>query len=251
MSFNIWTQCAGGSEFTPLDLDALRAVESQHQVATRKLVDSDAEQAVLEELIETAKPPIQMGAELHYLLSAPFRYPPLPYGSRFGTRAAMGIWYGAMTHRAVFAETAYYRLLFLEGTSADLGNLEITLTVYKITIKTHRGIDLTKNPFDNFSSQITAKARYDISQELGGDMRAAGVEAFRYRSARDVRGGVNVAALSPVVFGRRRPRGFETWTSTVTPARVEFRKRDYFRRVVHSFPRLEFLVDGALPFPAP
>ena len=57
MSSSIWTRCAGESELRDLALEPYRVVESQHQVATRKLVDSNAEQAVLEDLIETAKPP--------------------------------------------------------------------------------------------------------------------------------------------------------------------------------------------------
>ena len=93
-------------------------VESQHLFSTRKLVDSEAEHRVLEELIEGHKPKGERG--LHFLLATPFRYPPLPHGSRFGTRGQHGIWYGAVEQRTAFAESAYYRLLFLEGTAADL-----------------------------------------------------------------------------------------------------------------------------------
>ncbi len=251
MSFNIWTQCAGDSKFRLLHLEALRAVEAQHQVATRKLVDSDDEQALLEDLIESAKPPNDVGGHLHYLLAAPFRYPPLPHGSRFGTRKYRGMWYGAETHRAVFAETAYYRLLFIDGTNADLGTLQISLTVYHTTIRTTRGIDLITGPFDSYRRKISSKTQYKASQALGADMRTAGVEAFRYRSARDRRGGTNIGVFDPVVFGRRKPRGFETWASTATASYVELRKRDYFRRIVYTFPRSDFLVNGKLPTAAP
>ena len=48
-------------------------VEAQHQVSTRKLVDSLEEQALLEELIEASKPPNRTGARLHVLLSTPDR----------------------------------------------------------------------------------------------------------------------------------------------------------------------------------
>src|SRR5688500_4494435 len=110
MSSSIWTQCAGESRLRELRREPWRAVESQHQVATRKLVDSDAEQQVLEDLIESAKPPLRTTGHLHYLLFTPLRYPPLRYGSRFGTHHEPGIWYGSETIRAVFAEVAYYRL---------------------------------------------------------------------------------------------------------------------------------------------
>src|SRR5207245_1032206 len=96
-------------------------VEAQHQVSTRKLVDTLEEQALLEELIDRAKPPDSTRGRLHYLLSTPFRYPPLRHGSRFATRQERSLWYGSETRRTAFAEVAYYRLVFLEGTRADLG----------------------------------------------------------------------------------------------------------------------------------
>src|SRR2546429_7726835 len=63
MSTTIWTRCGGKSNFRELALDAWRVVEAQHMVATRKLVDSDEEQAMLESLIERAKPPARQGPE--------------------------------------------------------------------------------------------------------------------------------------------------------------------------------------------
>lgn len=40
MSSSIWTRCAGDSELRPLRLSPWRIVEAQHQVSTRKLVDT-------------------------------------------------------------------------------------------------------------------------------------------------------------------------------------------------------------------
>src|SRR5687768_15988678 len=68
MSSSIWMQCEGDSELRPLQLEPWRVVESQHQISTRKLVDSDAEQQVLEQLIDAAKPADRTGRRLHYLL---------------------------------------------------------------------------------------------------------------------------------------------------------------------------------------
>ncbi|MGH2899859.1 MAG: RES domain-containing protein, partial [bacterium] len=84
----------------------------------------------------------------------------------------------------------------------------------------------------------------------GSAMRDAGVELFRYPSARDSEGGVNVGAFSPGVFGAAKPRVFETWYCTATRQRVELAKRDYFGRATFAFSREVFLVDGALPAPA-
>lgn len=250
-SSSIWIQCAGASEIKPLLLDPWRVVESQHQVATRKLVDSDAEQQLLEQLIEEVKPRVRARTQrLHYLLFTPFRYPPLRHGSRFGTRAEPGIWYGAETQQAAFAEVAYYRLLFLEGTRADLGLLEVELTAFRITVRSNAGIDLTAQPFAAREAVIADKTSYAATQLLGRAMREAGVEVFRYRSARDREKGVNVGVFSPAAFGRRAPRAFETWHCAATRERVEMVRRSYAERATYGYEKEEFMVNGELPAPA-
>jgi hypothetical protein len=225
-------------------------VEAQHQVSTRKLVDTVEEQILLEELIDRAKPPDPTRGRLHYLLATPFRYPPLRHGSRFGGRHERGIWYGSVTRQTAFAEVSYYRLLFLEGTRAELGPVTTQLTAFTVRAHSKRGVDLVSSPFDAYRRTIASPTRYDATQALGRDMREAGVELFRYPSARDADGGVNVAAFLPSVFGVARPRGLETWHCTATRERVELAKRDYFARDYFAFERDRFLVDGVLPAPA-
>ena len=66
---------------------------------------------------------------------------PLPHGSCFGTRSERSIWYGATGLRGVFAEVAYYRLLFLEGTGAPLDRVEVELSAFDVPVRTRRGID--------------------------------------------------------------------------------------------------------------
>jgi hypothetical protein len=249
MSSTIWTRCAGTSELRPLALDPWRVVEAQHQIATRRLVDDDEEQQVLEEILERSKPPRAEGSRLHYLLFTPFRYPPLRHGSRFGARHERGIWYGAETRRTAFAEVAYHRLLFLEGSDADLGTVEIDLTAYRARIATERGVDLTVPPFRRWRAALASKSSYRATQPLGTTMREAGVEAFRFESARDAAGGTNVGVLVPAAFASRRPRGLETWRCVASRQQVEFTKRDYFTRERHRYPRRDFLVRGRLPSP--
>ena len=250
MSSNIWTRCAGDSEIRSLRRSPWRAVEAQHQVSTRKLVDSLEEQALLEELIDRAKPPHAVREGLHYLLFTPFRYPPLRHGSRFGTRHERGIWYGSESRRTMFSEVAYYRLLFLEGTTTDLGVVTTQLTAFTAHTRTQRGVDLVSPPFDVHRRSIASRTSYAATQALGVAMRDAGVELIRYPSARDVEGGVNVAAFTVAVFGSAEPRGFETWHCLATRERVELSKRDYFRRDAFTFERASFLVSGRLPSPA-
>ena len=143
MSSDIWTQCGGASRIGELRLAAWRVVDAQHVNSTRKLVDTDAEQELLERLIDGVKPG-RLREGLHYLLATPFRYPPLRYGSRFGTHSERGIWYGARKVPTALAELAYYRLLFLEGTAAELGPLTTQHSVFQAHVATARGVDLTR-----------------------------------------------------------------------------------------------------------
>ena len=246
----IWTQCEGTAEIGQLVAQPWRVVESQHQVSTRKLVDSEAEHELLEQLIERAKPPLPADSEgLHYLLATPFRYPPLRHGSRFATRFERGVWYGAAARRTAFAEAAYYRLLFLEGTAADLAPLRLDLALFRARVKTSHGVDLTDAPFRELTATISSATNYDASQQLGREMRAAGVEACRYRSARDVRGGANFGVFAAAAFAAPRPSHPQAWYAVITPEMVEISKRDVFRRQLHRFPRSDFLVGGQLPSP--
>ena len=252
MSSSIWTRCAGDSELRTLRLSPWRVVEAQHQVSTRKLVDSADEQALLEDLIERVKPPEVTGGRLHYLLFTPFRYPPLRHGSRFGGRHERGIWYGSEHRRTAFSEVAYYRMLFLEGTQAMLGPVTTQHTAFTVRVRSARGIDLVSPPFDAHRRSIASPVRYAASQALGSAMRRAGVELFRYPSARNAPGelGVSVGAFSPAVFGTAKPHGLETWHCTAAREQVELTKGDYSRRETFTFPREQFLVAGALPAPA-
>jgi hypothetical protein len=249
---DLWQSLNGDEHVHSLSARPFRIVESQHLVATRKLVDTDEEQRILEELIDAQKPARKDDAArpLHYLLYTPFRYPPLRHGSRFGTRLEPGIWYGALERRTAFAETAYYRLLFVEGSAAALTPLDLELTVFRVRMKTARGVDLTAPPFAAHESTLSSKSHYDASQALGRAMRAARVEAFMYRSARDIEGGTNVGLFSALAFTERKPSGVETWWCRVERERVEFAKKSHFERDSTAFSREEFLVGGRLPSPA-
>jgi hypothetical protein len=235
-----------------LDIDAWRVVESQHLVSTRKLVDGADEQAVLEDLLEESKPrpPSDAAKGLHFLLWTPFRYPPLRHGSRFGAPTERSLWYGAEQVRTALAETAYYRLVFLEGTAAELGPLRVELSVFSARLKTDRGADLMAAPFDAHRNTLASKTQYAATQALGRAMREAGAEAFRWPSARDAEGGINVGAFTPRVFGRRRPAPPSTWDAVVNHYEVEVLERSFFHRRRFVFPRGQFLVRGRLPAPA-
>jgi RES domain-containing protein len=247
MSSSIWTRCEGRSSLRRLRGDAWRVVEDQYLFSTRKLVASDAEQRVLEELLEASKPG-NAARGLHYLLLTPFRYPPLTHGSRFRTRADPGVWYGARQQRAAFAEAAYYRLLFLEGTAAAIDSLEVGLSAFRAAFDTARGVDLTRPPFAAHRAAISSPVTYADSQPLGRALRDAGVDACLYDSAREP-DGVNVALFTPRAFAARKPSAPESWRCVATRRFVEVVKKDVFRRLTHRFERAQFEVDGTLPSP--
>lgn len=248
MSSSIWTQCAGASEARLLRLVPWRVVESQHEVSTRKLVDSAAEQELLESLVDNVKPPVVVGERQHYLLSTPFRYPPLRYGSRFGSRRERGIWYGSESPRTAFAEVAYYRLLFLEGTHANLGLVTTALTAFTVRMRSAHSIDLTDAPFAVYRDTIASPESYVASQALGREMREAGVELFRFPSARDAAGGVNVGAFTPAVFHAATPRQLQRWHCAATRDGVDITRGDLRRAPErYRFERVSFLVRGELP----
>lgn len=247
MSSIIWTRCAGEGEVRPLEARPWRVVEGQHLVSTRKLVDTDAEQVLLEELLEESKP-AAVGGSLHYLLATPFRYPPLPRGSRFGHRHERGIWYGSLEKETAFGEAAYYRWLFLAGTKAALSPLEVDVTSFRAQVATRFGVDLRSEAFGLYRSRIASPRSYVSTQSLGRAMRAAGVEAFLWPSARTE--GTNLGLFTPDAFSSKRPSSFEPWHCIATDEAVEYRRRDFFRHVVLRFERRDLLVAGELPSPA-
>ena len=121
MSSPTWTPAALRSELRPYERRVWRLVEGQHLVSTRKLVDTNAEQQTLEDLIEATKPAVPEDCRgLDYLLSTPFRYRPGYRGSRFRRAGATpGVFYAAEQPAAAVAEMAFYRLLFFAEVAGD------------------------------------------------------------------------------------------------------------------------------------
>lgn len=248
MSARIWTECGGRSSCAAWEGAPWRVVEAQHVVSTRKLVDDDEEQGLLEELIEQVKPRQPEGTEgLHYLLSTPFRYPPLRHGSRFASRFETSLWYGSEELPTAFAEVAYYRLLFLEQTEAALGPIVVELSAFQAKVRSELCVDLGAGAFREHVSTLRSPSDYVPTQALGGAMRADGVEMFLFPSARDLEARRNVALFTPRVFTRKKPTVPQTWRCIATRDRVEIVRRDYFTHGRHLFERAQFLVDGRLP----
>jgi hypothetical protein len=246
----IWAACSARAAPVPLTGDIFRLVESQEQVATHSLVRTLAEQALLEDLIEASKPQVPSAAHrLHYLLSTPFRYPPLPWGSRFGRRFEPSLFYASRTSDTVLAESAYYRFVFWSGMqTAPDAPLDTRHTLFTVAVDTARGLQLQSPPFDEFIAVLTHRSDYGATQALGSALREAGIEAIESRSARDPQAGINVALFTPSALGSRQPTILDEWLCTTNDSSVT-----YYSRTgggIREFARTAFLVDGHLPLPA-
>ena len=248
---DIWQACKDRISLQPLEHDLLRMVECQEQIATNSLVDNLLEQDLLEQMLEQTKPQVAAPqGQYHYLLSTPFRYPPLRHGSRFGTRQEPSLFYGSHKLPTALAETAYYRFVFWRGMvqAPPSGKFTTQHTLFKVRYKTHRGLQLQQAPFDEFKQQLTDPAHYTHTQSLGTAIREQGAEAFEYISARDPQQGVNAALFSQVALADRKPRSQQSWLCETNDDVVHFfSSRD---GSVYSFVREIFLVGSDFPEPA-
>jgi hypothetical protein len=210
-------------------------VEAQHRVSTMKLVDTLAEQGLLESIVDRSKPAVPPECEpLHYLLSTPFRYgAPYPSGSRF-RRAGMtpGVFYASKSPATAVAEMAFHRLLFFADAPgvpwpSDAGDY----TAFSVRFRA-RGVDLSVSPFDRDRARWIHPTDYAPCQALSDTAREASVDALRYPSARD-REGVNIALLRCRAFAVREPIERQAWRVSLNAHGV---------RAVCDFPetRLEF-----------
>lgn len=219
-------------------------VEGQHVTSTRKLVDSSDEHELLERVIDGGKPRVPTDcAGAHYLLSTPFRYPPLKYGSRFGDRTQPSLWYGAETVETCLCETAFYRLWFLQDSAADLAPLTTEHTAFRVRVQSARAIDLTNPPFSLEADRLASRSEFTDAQQIGAEMRAAGTECFRYFSARHI-GGICVGVFTCAAF-TAAPFAEQHWHCYADLTSVEFTWPMEKKRL--QFPRETFLVDGQLP----
>lgn len=199
-----------------------RVVEHQHTASTRKLVDTQAEQDVLENLLEDSKPPYPPGTEsLHYLLKTPFRYKN-PHGSRFrAPNAPRGVFYASDQVRTALAETAYYRLRFFsDAPDMDLPRQEHKLTAFSVMYRAYKEIDLSEGAFVSQHAAWTACDDYSATQQLAQMAIESGVESIRYKSVRDMKQGMNVALLNPFLFKHKKPVRQHTWYMNISEIEV-------------------------------
>ena len=218
MSLPTWTPAELSSNSNEISCKVWRMVEAQHIVSTLKIVDTRAEQELLEEILDENKPPLPAEAVgLHYLLFSPFRYDTRPpEGSRFRAVHDPGVFYGAETVRTAAAEVAFWRWRFLQDTSGLTRLQPCTFTAFRVPVKTPC-IDLRQAPFDADSALWTDPADYAGTQVLGRVARAAGIGAVVYQSVRDPEPHFCIALLTPRAFAAKKPdSATQTWVLAVS-----------------------------------
>jgi hypothetical protein len=216
VSSSTWTPRAVASEAAKATVRLWRAVEAQHIVSTLRLVDTPEEQRVLEDILESTKPPLPAAARhLDYLLFTPFRYRS-PIGSRFRSPTDPGVFYGAESARTACAELGYWRWRFLQD-SAGLKQLgPAPQTLFQASVKT-LAVDLERAPLSRDAARWRHPSDYSATQALGAAARAADIGLIRYASVRDPLPGRCGAVLTPSAFSSRRPASpQQTWFLTVT-----------------------------------
>lgn len=247
---DIWQACEKKIRRIPLAGTVYRIVESQEQVATHHLVDDLEEQALLENLLESTKPPPpEKSAQFHYLLFTPFRYPPLKYGSRFGSKHEPSLFYGSRSLQTALAECAFYRLYFWRGMTIPPPSEQITTqhTAFTATIKTTEGLQLQAPPFKRYQATLTHRSSYQATQQLGLAMRENQISAFEYESARDSDGGINVGLYNLSALRNKKPSSFSSLLCTTRAEGVKFMDST---KTVYPFPLELFLEHSEFPEPA-
>lgn len=189
-----------------------RLVEAQHRVSTLKLTDTLDEQALLELMLDETKPTLPPEcAGLDYLLAAPFRYAPYPFGSRFRRAGrTAGVFYAAENVATAVAETAFYRMLFFnESPQTPFPDAPTDFSAFSVPVKTALALDLSDAAFDN--AGLAHLVDYSTCQALADTARQINIDVLHYTSVRDPLGGTNVALLSPKPFVAKTPKQRQTW----------------------------------------
>lgn len=243
MSLPIWTPAALSSELKPYRGRCWRLVEAQHRVSTLKLVDSLAEQELLEDLIDATKPALPVECRhLDYLLATPFRYDAdYPRGSRFRRPGRTpGVYYGAERVGTAVAEMAFYRLLFFaESPDTQWPGNAAEYTAFAVAVASE-AIDLTAEPFSHDHAAWGDPLVYDACQALADAARGAGAGIIRYTSVRDPERGANLALLTCRAFSGN-PTSRQTWRLRLSASGVQALCEFPERRL--EFSRMAFAAD--------
>ncbi|QIB64756.1 RES family NAD+ phosphorylase [Kineobactrum salinum] len=183
-----------------------------------------------------------------YLLSTPFRYPPLKYGSRFGSASEPSLFYGSLCEATCIAEAGFYRFIFHQSMSTPPPNpVRTQHSLFTVGFRTAKGVDLCESVYEVDRDKIMAPDDYAFTHKLGRFLREQGAQCLLYPSARDPERGTNVAIYTPEVFASKEPRSLALWQSEVDAAMVTFSAMGVTK--AYCFNRAQFAdAMGHLPF---
>ena len=196
-----------------------RVIEGQFRASTMRIVDTDAEQAVLEDILETAKPPVPAPCQhLDYQFWSPFRYGSYPGYSRFRRPGpTKGVWYGSEDVLTAVAEAAWVSLrVFSASPETPFPKNPLERTAVLADIAVEKSIDLT-TPEMAGRGRWTDPDDYADCLDLADRVREDGCQAIRYASVRHPEHGGNVAVLDCAGFAQPAPISAQTWHLLLTP----------------------------------
>ena len=234
----------------PLGGELYRYAEDQERSVTRPLVGSFEEHDVLEEILEGTKPPYPTNtADYHYLLKTPFRYPPLPYGSRFGRKHERGILYASETYAALQAEVAFYRFSFYHDMKGPPAVIKTQHVLFAFDFQASVGLDLADLD-DEMQPRLRHPSDYSLTQAIGSWARGLDIQALRYWSARAISPEPNVAILEPLAIAGL-PRAMFNFTVYLSEDLVSLTTGSHLQSEFdRDIPLDALLVNGELPRPA-
>lgn len=237
---------AGG--LTTYQQSVCRMVETQEYAATTSLVDDLEEQAILEQILDEYKPNYAQGTQdLHYLIATPFRYPPLKYGSRFGTVDQASFFYASENILTCLSEAAFYRFFLIEGTEVPFPNvIQSEHSLFFVRVATNSALDLTQIYDETIQHQLTDPASYSLTQKVGTLARDKGSQLLRYFSARSQTKSINVAIDNHKVIQSKRPEDKIEYICQLDP-KTGILRFSQPRTFPVTFHKEQFLVDGQLP----
>jgi hypothetical protein len=237
---------AGG--LTSYTKSVCRMVETQEYAATTSLVDDLEEQAILEQILDDFKPNyVDDTQDLHYLISTPFRYPPLKYGSRFGAITEPSYFYASESIQTCLTEAAFYRFYLIDGTETPYPKMiQSEHSLFSVQVFSTHTLDLTQISDTEIQTQLTDPVSYSFTQQVGQQSRKEGVDILRYFSARSQEQGVNVAIDNHTVIQSVKPEDRIQYICQLNPKTgvLRFSQPKTFPIM---FTRELFLIEGELP----
>jgi hypothetical protein len=225
-----------------------RMVETQEYAATTSLVDDLEEQAILEQILDDFKPHYADNTQnLHYLISTPFRYPPLKYGSRFGAITEPSYFYASETIQTCLSEAAFYRFYLIDGTETPFPKtIQSEHSLFFVKVSSTHTLDLTQIADAAIQNQLTDPESYSLTQKVGLHARQDGADLLRYFSARSQDQGINVAIDNHKIIQSEKPEDKVEYICQLDP-QTGILRFSQPRTFPLMFTREQFLLDGKLP----